>query len=70
MPLENEKQSFEGENEFDYIAEVEKIGCVLLFFLPSPPGKKRSSCAPRCARNGQVRSCDFEEKLIKLGNKI
>ena len=24
MPLENEKQSFEGENEFDYITEVEK----------------------------------------------
>ena len=27
MPLENEKQSFEGE-EFEYIAEVEKMNCI------------------------------------------
>ena len=25
---ENEKQSFEGENEFDFIAEVEKKNCL------------------------------------------
>ena len=47
MPLENEKQSFEGENEFDAInAEVEKkivSNCISFYHyqgrrgLPVPP---------------------------------